>query len=104
MKIARKYSSEVVKEALIESMDDGTYDNTAKLMVEEYAKQKSIDFTEWTHKFNWVLKQHPTDANQKVWVKSYWSFYDINVWRTTDQLYDLFIDYEALEAPTEPTH
>ena len=102
MRIARKYSSEIVKEALIEAMDDGTYDNTAKLMVEEYAKQKAIDFSEWTLKFNWVCKQHPTDVTQKVWVKSYWSFYDINVWRTTAQLYDVFIDYEAMNEPAEP--
>jgi len=67
-----------------------------------YSKIMAIDFVEWTTKYNWICRQHPTDANQKVWVKSYWSFYDINVWRTTEQLYDVYIDYEAMNAPTEP--
>lgn len=47
MKTARKYSSEIVKEALIEALSDGTYDNTAKLMLEEYAEQAAIEFTNW---------------------------------------------------------
>ena len=47
MRKARKYSSEIVKEALIEAIDNGTYDATAKLMVEEYAKQQSMEFAQW---------------------------------------------------------
>ena len=47
MRIARKYSSEIVKEALIEALSDGTYDNTAKLMLEEYAEQLATDFADY---------------------------------------------------------
>ena len=100
MKTAREFIDEKVGEKDTNSLMGWS---VASDFMEEYAQQKAIEFAGWITDFNWICIKHPTDANQKVWVKSYWSFADINVWRTTQQLFNLYIDYEAMNDDAEPT-
>ena len=91
MRIARKYSSEIVKEALIESLVDGTYDTTAKLMLEEYAEQLATDFVEWTQNNHFIYTTSPTDINHKYWVRKIASIITTRNIYSTNQLYEQFM-------------
>ena len=71
--------------------------NDIVLLMEEQSRETAIEFSEWTYRFNWKLQAHPTDANQKVWVKSYWSVYDNSVWKTTEELYEQFLKEQENE-------
>ena len=91
MKIARKISSEAIKKVLAEARFDGTYENEAMLMMQEYAESIATDFCEWTQRNQFVYTTSPTDINHKYWVRKIASIITTRNIYSTNQLYEQFM-------------
>ena len=91
MKIARKISSEAIREVLAEARVDGTYENEALLMMQEYAESVATDFCEWLQNNHFVYTTSPTDINHKYWVRKIASIITTRNIYSTNQLYEVFI-------------